>query len=66
MSYSLLQAEFIKAVTNPENVDTHTGEINWNYVDADCYMEVGHLYNNDVEFYERFNDLADQYEMNKL
>ena len=31
---------FNKAVSNPENIQAN-GHVNWNYVDADVYMDVG-------------------------
>ena len=31
---------FNKAVSNPENIQSN-GHVNWNYVDADVYMDVG-------------------------
>jgi|TARA_B110000305_G_C19248339_1_gene543439 hypothetical protein len=30
---------FNKAITNPENFN-EDGSVNWNFIDADCYMDV--------------------------
>lgn len=66
MIHALLKSEFNKAVTNPENIDKHTGEINWNFVDSDCYMSgVPNFYKDDTLYYEHWNDLADEYELNQ-
>ena len=35
-----LARSFNKAVSNPENIQTN-GHVNWNFVDADVYMDVG-------------------------
>lgn len=61
MIYSLLEAEFNQAVNNTENLNDD-GSVNWNFVDADCYMAVGKLYKDSASFYEDFNDLADVHE----
>jgi hypothetical protein len=34
---------FNAAVTNPENINT-SGGINWNFVDADLFMDLGSIY----------------------
>lgn len=61
MIHSLLEVEFNQAINNTENLNDD-GSINWNFVDADCYMAVGKLYKDSTSFYEDFNDLADTYE----
>jgi hypothetical protein len=38
------------------------GSINWNFVDADAYMDVHNLYRSNNDFYEAFNDIADKIE----
>lgn len=58
MIHSLLKMEFNQAVSSSENLN-NDGSINWNFVDADCYMAVGKLYKDAKAFYEDFNDLAD-------
>ena len=55
---------FNKAVTNSENIN-EDGSINWNFVDADVYMDI--CVNgrddgiNDKEHYKKFNFFADAY-----
>lgn len=49
---------FNKAVTNSENIN-EDGSINWNFVDADVYMDIKPI--NDKEHYKKFNFLADAY-----
>ena len=61
MIHALLQVEFDKAVSNPEN-HNEDGSINWNFVDSDCYMAVGKLFKDSTTFYEHWNDLADKFE----
>ena len=56
MIHALLQVEFDKAVSNPEN-HNEVGSINWNFVDSDCYMAVGKLFKDSTDFYEHWNDL---------
>ena len=57
---------FNKAVSNPENIQPN-GHVNWNYVDADVYMDVGPRGEdgnpaNNQKHYEMFDVLADAYE----
>ena len=61
MIHSLLESQFNEAVNNPENINDD-GSINWNFVDADCFMAVGKLFKDATVFYEHFNDLADKRE----
>ncbi|MAZ97349.1 MAG: hypothetical protein CMP53_07500 [Flavobacteriales bacterium] len=49
---------FNKAVSNSENIN-QDGSINWNFVDADTYMDVQPT--DDPLFYIHFNKLADAY-----
>ena len=51
---------FFKAVNNPENRQSN-GDLNWNYVDADCYMDCKPT--NDCAHYIAFNQLAAEYEV---
>ena len=37
---------FNKATTNPENINT-SGGINWDFVEADLFMDVGDFYSTD-------------------
>ena len=65
-----LAKAFNQAVTNLDNIHTGTqeGEINWNFVDADCYMAVkpddSPLFNTREEgqsYVDQFNYLANCY-----
>jgi len=63
---SELIVSFNNAVRNPENLDD-TGRIDWNFVDADIHMDAGEV--DKVvpeEWYNVFNDLADEFELNQL
>ena len=63
---SELIVSFNNAVLNPENLDDN-GRIDWNYVDADIHMDAGEV--DKVvpdEWYNVFNDLADEVEINQL
>lgn len=57
---------FNKAVVNPENVNDD-GSVNWNYVDADVYMDMHQFGETDTNkgHYEKFNALADAFVANK-
>ena len=52
----LFTKSFYKAVTNSENIN-EDGSINWNFVDADVYMDIKPT--NDKEHYKKFNFHAD-------
>jgi len=58
----LFAQSFNKAVSNPENINDD-GSINWNYVDADVYMDMHQFGETDTNkgHYEKFNFLADAY-----
>ena len=63
---SELIVSFNNAVLNPENLDDN-GRIDWNFVDADIHMDAGEV--DKVvpeEWYNVFNDLADEFELNQL
>ena len=59
-----LAKSFNKAVTNADNFDADSN-INWNFVDADVYMDMHPLNDDPVlsnkEHYAQFNYLADCY-----
>ena len=59
-----LARAFNKAVTNVENIDTDDS-INWNFVDADCYMALADNFYLEIpaniNYIEQFNYLADCY-----
>jgi len=59
---------FNKAITNPENFNKD-GSVNWNFIDADCYMDVkpddSPLFNTREEgqsYIDQFDYLADVWE----
>ena len=57
---------FNKAVSNPENIQSN-GHVNWNFVDADVYMDVGPRGAdgnpaNNQKHYAMFDVLADEFE----
>ena len=60
-----LAKAFNKAVTTAENIN-NDGSINWNFVDADCYMDLSDI-NSDItigshiDYIDQFNYLADCY-----
>ena len=58
-----LVQSFQKAVMKYENWYLKNGmaHVNWNFVDADCYMECGNDYPNADAFYDEFNALCDVY-----
>ena len=53
-----LAQTFITAVRNPDNITTD-GSLNWNFVDADCYMACANDYPNADAFYDEFNALCE-------
>lgn len=63
---SELIVSFNNAVLNPENLDDN-GRIDWNFVDADIHMDAGEVDKVVPEdWYNVFNDLADEFELNQL
>ena len=58
-----LAKAFNRAVTTAENIN-NDGSINWNFVDADCYMDLADI-NSDlpanIDYVEQFDYLADCY-----
>lgn len=58
-----LAKAFNRAVTTAENIN-EDGSINWNFVDADCYMDLADSKSDlpaDIDYIEQFNYLADCY-----
>jgi hypothetical protein len=53
-----------RLVALPENRDSRTNEINWDYVDADAYHLAHSLYDTVDEFYSAFDAAADMIEKN--
>ena len=58
-----LVQSFQKAVMKYENWYLKNGmaTVNWNFVDADCYMACGNEYPNPDAFYDEWNALCDIY-----
>ena len=54
-----ISTAFNQAVNRPENIQKN-GHVNWNYIDADVYMDVQP--NDSEAHYEKFEQLADQFE----
>jgi hypothetical protein len=50
---------FDAAVTNPENINS-SGDINWNFVDADLQIDLGVIYSSDY-LNDCFAALVDKY-----
>ena len=55
-----LAKAFNRAVTTAENIDTD-GSINWNFVDADVFMETNPTANCVDLFYQLFEEAVDYY-----
>lgn len=51
----------IAAIANPENRN-EDGSVNWNFVDADLWMDGVITNENQTEAYEVFNTVADEVE----
>ena len=61
MIHSLLESYMREAVTNTENLQKD-GSVNWSFVDADCFMDVGHYFKDQNDYMESFNEIAGQIE----
>jgi hypothetical protein len=59
MIYSVLESTMRSAIDKDEN-KKEDGSINWNFVDADAYMDCKYLFRSDADFYEAFNDIGDK------
>ena len=58
MIYSLVEIEVRDAISKPENF-YEGGGINWNFVDADCYMSgVNKYFKDDDDYYETWNEIV--------
>jgi len=58
-----LAKAFNRAVTTAENINSD-GSINWNFVDADCYMALSDIKSDlpvTIDYIEQFDYLADCY-----
>lgn len=62
MTLNEIEKAFNRAILNPENLDD--GQINWNFVDADMYMDIKPKKDEVSQFYEIFNELADKFASN--
>ena len=49
MIHSLLESNMREAVTLDENLQKD-GSVNWSFVDADCYMTVGHYFKDQNDY----------------
>jgi|TARA_B110000259_G_scaffold175197_1_gene210199 hypothetical protein len=59
MIISLLESTMRTAIDLDEN-KKEDGSINWNFVDADSYMECKNLFRSDKEFYDAFDSIGDK------
>ena len=59
MIHSLLESNMREEVLKTENLN-EDGSVNWNFVDADCYMAVGNFFKDQETYMESFNAIADQ------
>ena len=58
MIYSLVEAQVREAVAKEENWNAN-GTINWNFVDADCYMSgVNKWFKDDEAYYEAWDEIC--------
>jgi len=58
MIHSLVEAQVREAVAKDENRNAD-GTINWNFVDADCYMSgVNKFFKDDAAYYEAWDDIC--------
>ena len=57
MIYSVLESTMRSAIDKDEN-KKEDGSINWNFVDADPYMDCKNLFRSDADFYEAFDDIG--------
>jgi hypothetical protein len=59
MIYSLLETEVRDSMAKAENFNQN-GSINWDYVDADCYMSgVKKYFKDDTAYYEAWEYICD-------
>jgi hypothetical protein len=59
MIYSLVETDVREAMAKPENFN-EDGSINWNFVDADCYMSNTKSYfKDDTAYYEAWEYVCD-------
>ena len=61
MIFSILESKMRDAIELEENRNAD-GSINWNFVDADCYVDLIDFFRSTTDFYEAFNDIAEMIE----
>ena len=59
MIYSVLESTMRSAIDKDEN-KKEDGSINWNFVDADAYMDCKNLFRSDADFYEAFDYIGNK------
>ena len=59
MIISVLESTMRTAIDLDEN-KKEDGSINWNFVDADSYMECKNLFRSNKDFYEAFDNIGDK------
>ena len=59
--YRVVRATVERAVARPENLNAD-GSINWNFVDADCYMEINPTEQCAKLYYELWEEACDAFE----
>lgn len=61
MIYAVLESQVREAADKAENRNAD-GTIEWNFVDADCYMSgTPKLFANDEMYYEAFDEIVTNY-----
>tara|TARA_B100001057_G_scaffold477457_1_gene546669 strand:- start:652 stop:864 length:213 start_codon:yes stop_codon:yes gene_type:complete len=61
MKTMTMQEAFDKAIVNSENHNTD-GSINWNFIDADVYMDANTYGMSQSEYIAKFDTMADEWE----
>ena len=59
MIYSVLESTMRSAIDLDENKNKD-GSVNWNFVDADAYMDCKNLFRSDADFYEAFEHIGNK------
>tara|TARA_B100000886_G_scaffold274449_1_gene198388 strand:- start:1390 stop:1599 length:210 start_codon:yes stop_codon:yes gene_type:complete len=61
MKNMTMQEAFDKAIDNAENFNAD-GSVNWNFVDADVYMDANTYGMTQEEYIKQFDELANKWE----
>ena len=61
MKTMTMKQAFDLAVENPDNYNTD-GSINWNFIDADVYMDANTYGMTQEEYIKQFDELANKWE----